>query len=147
MIEDLIEGIACYCDTEDQYNALQNLTNAFSDNYHLWRSGKLKLTGNNLKLAKDVNDIRDNKARMLRYAKNKIREDNANRSIIGKFIHRNDLNRLQVIGGITRRHKGQGMDEYTMAKIHSKFTGVDSSVMSNIMKKSPTDIMYKLLKY
>jgi hypothetical protein len=44
MIEDLIEGIACYCDTEDQYNALQNLTNAFSDNYHLWRSGKLKLT-------------------------------------------------------------------------------------------------------
>jgi hypothetical protein len=100
-----------------------------------------------LKLAKDVNDIRDNKARMLRYAKNKIREDNANRSIIGKFIHRNDLNRLQVIGGITRRYKGQGMDEYTMAKIHSKFTGVDSSVMSNIMKKSPTDIMYKLLKY
>jgi hypothetical protein len=33
MIEDLIEGIACYCNTQDQYDALQNMCYSMDRSY------------------------------------------------------------------------------------------------------------------
>ena len=38
MIEDLIEGISCYCDTQDQYYALDNLIRSFSRIVHIYDS-------------------------------------------------------------------------------------------------------------
>jgi hypothetical protein len=54
MIQDLIEGIACYCDTEDQYYALENLCYQFSDDYHKWMKNLNKVKVQLVKMIKQL---------------------------------------------------------------------------------------------
>jgi hypothetical protein len=96
MIQDLIEGIACYCDTEDQYYALENLCYQFSDDYHKWMKNLNKGTvGENDETVNLYNRVtksnRDYLARTIRANRANLMNKQSNRGLFGKLIHRNDL--------------------------------------------------------
>jgi hypothetical protein len=63
-------------------------------------------------------------------------------------MHRNDLKHLQSMGGLMRRHKGQGLDEFSMAKRSNALTRNNDDWSSSLhaIKKLPNNAMYDMFR-